>query len=254
MSRQNLLSLFFIFLSVGIANASRSEAESRLRETDANIIAELRHQKARKISHFAAECNAIERRIADYQLGRIVPDNQKSKRKSVRVTFPTREAKREAITDLKLRLVNLQRDIEFAEANNIALLISPFQTPFYIGQFGSFGLLCDTLFEGYQYFRILTIIDENNALAEFIISVTYISPRGPRESQHLVGIPGPPVYRHSKTEIVWLRGIKTAGLVNGSKVSPPLYMIITGTQDYHTPIGSKETVFVFEPLEIPENF
>ena len=225
---------------------------------DANIMSRIRQMKAGKIADLIFECNSIERTISDYQFAHIVPEDRKPKRKSVRVSFPTREKKREAIDDMRAKLDKSHHDLDSAKTDNIALFIPRFSTPFYVGQIGQLGplgSLGDKIDSGNQCFHILTIVDESNAIANFLISVSYSAPyrRESRESQHLVGIPGPLVDEHIHKKVVWLRGIKTAGLTDSSNVSPSLYMIITGTQDYHAPIGSKETVFVFEPLEFPGN-
>jgi hypothetical protein len=54
-----------------------------------------------------------------------------------------------------------------------------------------------------------------------------------------------------KTQNICLRGVSTEGLISGSTIKPPPFLVITGTQDYFTPVGAKQTVYVFEPLKIP---
>lgn len=220
---------------------------------DANVMQHIRRMKSDEITILHHDCNELQQQIRKCRYAKVVspkpessfddrtdkPDRQNSQR-SQQITFKSREEKLKKLRDLQNELVKLQQNISDLEANEISILVPIFTLPFRIGQFGRLGINKYTE----QKFRIISIVDENNSIVEFDIGSFY-----ERHNSLGMGVGRPtPILK-----TVWLRNVSTAGLVDRSKVTPPPFLIITGTQDYENPIGAKQTVYVFEPLTIDPN-
>jgi hypothetical protein len=224
---------------------------------DANILNQLRFLKADKIAQLIADCNNAEKELARYVRAPIKPYRKQASRKDVLMDIPPNpvqrkdpaKEKRAVIDDLRAKTQVLQRRIALVEANDLNLIVPVFETPFRIGDIGRLG---DVHYGGrgqdfthQQRFRIISIFSGDESLVEFEISAYFT-----RHNDIGMGVgPGEILSKN-----VCLRGVSTAGLITGSPIKPPPFLIITGTQDYFTPVGAKQTVFVFEPLEIPVNF
>jgi hypothetical protein len=167
-----------------------------------------------------------------------------------------RGKKREKFDEIKRKIERQAKLLERIDANDFNLIVPVFDLPFSVGQIGRFGdvilkKLEDGSFVHPQNLKVISIIDEENVISDFCITAIFRDSLGPRESETLIGHRRgryEPVYR-----TIWLRGVSTAGLVSDSSIRPSGIFIISGTEDYLTPIGAKQTVFVFEPLVIDTN-
>ena len=90
------------------------------------------------------------------------------------------------------------------------------------------------------------IIDGQNMLVRLTVQVlSRRTSSGPLESRFLTSAPSRPMPVH---KMVWVKGISTTGLVDGSPVKTRVPLIITGTKAY-TSWGDKETFFLLEPAK-----
>jgi hypothetical protein len=221
---------------------------------DANILDHLRSLKAGKIAQLSNDCNKAEEELARCIRAPIKSFQKQNPQKPALLDVPVNpvqrkdphKEKRAAIDAMREKVLDLQQNISRAEANDMNIIIEPFQSHFYIGQIGRVG---ETIYGGtgqrithHQGFKVISIINDLEALIEFSITGYFT-----RFNSFGAGLGG----GEFETKNIWLRGVSTAGLITGSSVKPPPLLIITGTQDYFTPVGAKQTVFVFEPLKIP---
>jgi hypothetical protein len=137
-------------------------------------------------------------------------------------TFTSGRARREYINCLQFYIDKLTVRLARIEANDLSEILDPFSPPLAVGDIGRmYG-------EGaeYQYLVILGIVDSNNCRALFHLGEDSDIP-------------------------VWLEGLPTANLVDGSQITPPPFMRITGARDYLTPYHDKKTVFILEKFVVP---
>ena len=201
--------------------------------SDVNVIEQFRSLKATKISQLRQDVNNTEK-----ELERCIRAPIKSSQEG--------KEKRAAIDALRAKIRTLQSNIVRAETNDVNIIVEPFRLPFQVGQIGRIG---DVIYGGYkqeftheQRFKIISIINDRESLVEFEISSHFA-----RFNNLGMGVGRSEVM----TKNVWLRGISTDGLITGSFIRPSGLFVITGTHDYETVLGDKQTVYVFEPLKIP---
>jgi hypothetical protein len=243
-------------------------------EPEPNVLEKLRSLKATKIAQLVRDCNYTQQELDKSMRARIVPESNRSSKGSTRekyqkpkpLIYPSREDKTAAINALREKIEILQQNLAKAEANDLNIIIEDvFREPFAVGQIGRVHFDKE---HPLQRMRINAIIDKNNCLVDFKIG-TLIK----REPTMGVELGGESVegynLRHGATrertidedygnplsviKTIWLKGFKTNGRVDGSEIDNPPILIITGTRTYDTIMGTKRTVYVFEPLEIPTN-
>jgi len=108
-----------------------------------------------------------------------------------------------------------------------------------VGQIAYLGELNDL--------RITHIIDKQNAIVDFRIWIRledrYLPRSGPIDKEGHI-------YRDDPyTETVWVRGISTTNLVDGSYIKTDKPLKVAGTKTYDTASGGTKTVFLIEPYE-----
>jgi hypothetical protein len=241
-------------------------------ESKPNVLEKVRSLKATKIAQLTQDCNDTQKELEKCMRARIVPERNRSSRDSTRenyqkptpLTYPSREDKRAAIDALQEKIEILQQNLARAEANDLNIIIeNVFREPFAVGQIGKIHFDKE---HPLQRMRINSIIDKNNCLVDFKISEL---PRGGHGSTqeidtgqmslHAMAMePAPTLatleedYRNplSIIKTIWLKEFNTSGKADGSEIVEPLILIITGTR---TIPHFTDTVYVFEPLEIPAN-
>jgi hypothetical protein len=122
-----------------------------------------------------------------------------------------------------------------------ALVIEPYFTyPLSVGKIAKVGVIesKDSQPDSFKYKQYLvarTIIDSNNAIAEFKINT------GASAFKPI------PVY----DTLVWVKGVDTKGIADDQLLLPEGDYVfkVTGTKSYDTVMGAKKTVFVLEPYE-----
>jgi hypothetical protein len=134
-------------------------------------------------------------------------------------SFPDRQSRRDYESCLRQYIDRLFTRLSRIEADDLNEILIPFSPPLKAGEIGRMtGPGTE-----YQHLIISDIVDANNCIVDFRF-----------EGRQIIK--------------VWLRGLSTVNLADGSAIEPPPFMRITGTQDYLTPSG-KNTFFVLEPLK-----
>jgi hypothetical protein len=243
-------------------------------ESEPNVLEKLRSLKATKIAQLIQDCNDTQKELEKCTRARVVPERNRSSKDSTRekyqkpkpLTYSSREGKTDAINALQEKLERLQQNLARVKANDLNIIIADvFREPFAVGQIGRIYF---NVKEHPQRMRINTVIDENNCLVDFKIGT--LTKREPTMAVELGGesVEGYNL-RHGATrertidedyenpssiiKTIWLKGFKTSGRVDESEIDNPPILIITGTRTYDTIMGTKRTVYVFEPLKIPAN-
>lgn len=101
-----------------------------------------------------------------------------------------------------------------------------------------------------NYPRVEQVVDKINMLIDITIGQEFrrsSSFPAPRESRFLTSAPGGRYY--PITRLIWIKGLKTSGIVDGKKLTIAIPMTITGTKTYTTVTGGSKTIFVFEPYQ-----
>jgi hypothetical protein len=248
MNNTRLIYVFCFILSFLPASACSAVA------ADANIVKQLRTIKASKIEQSKSELASLK---DQFRKVRFAPSS----------AYPTRDMRQKKLNNLQRQIDSINHTLAQLEANDINEIVPVFDLPFSIGQLGRLGTInlnvpspggqtpfISETYKGHpnphprkynfnQFFKIISIVDGNNAIAELFFAA------------YLKKLPGWLSYDviPYNSSIVWLRGVSTDGLVSGSSIRPPGLFTISGTEDYFTPIGAKQTVFVFEPLVIDTN-
>ena len=224
------------------------------RTLDANQVRLLlQKEKVSQLESVYSHIASLEGDLNEARASHIVPVERA--RKTVRKTYPDKESKQKDITRIRGEL-SWQNAIRAGiEANDMNWLIDTFMPPFQVGQIGKMGTGSGHVS---QSMRVLGIVDSRTALVEYTVDEEIVSSGGSggfgsTQGRFLTGRSSGGV-PYPVTKTIWLTGIDTTGLVDRSEVIPPRFMIITGTKDYETVLGAKQTVFVFEPLEIPSGW
>jgi hypothetical protein len=242
---------------------------------DTNIIQQIRDLKASKLSQLSQSIDNTKRELAlsrrarvltkheleqnprpheihaEYRHGQWVEMEYKNKqwvekdknpRKKDVLVFHYKQEKQDKLDELQSSLKTMQSRLDRLDANDMNVIIDEFQGPFHVGTIGRIDTIpYDTgsrILRLQQEVRIIGIINDHKS----IVDITYRSE----------AVPGSPPHDYKKT--FWLKGVSTVGLVDRSSIATPPFLIITGTRDYETVLGAKQTVFVMEPLEIPPNW
>jgi hypothetical protein len=166
--------------------------------------------------------------------------------------------KRKELEHYKSLIDIKKREIKRIDANDYNLIVPIFDDKFSVGKIGRLGEIVFDLPNGVQthnqYFKIISIADDNNALVEFSVSA-YLQDISSMHGKQIISDTlkdVPRIYDVVPVTInVWLRGISTSNLVSDSVLHPTGFFIITGTHDYETVLGNKQTVFIFESLQVP---
>ena len=213
----------------------------------------LQKEKASQLAAVYAHIDSLQQDLNEAWAAHIVPPERV--RKSVHKTYPDKASKQKEITRIRGELSWENAIRTHIEANDMNWLIDSFDLPFHVGQVGKMGSGSNHVA---QSMRALGVVDARTALVEYTVDEELISSGGDGgfgstegrflTGRHTGGVPYP------VTKKIWLTGIDTTGLVDRSEIIPPRFMIITGTHDYYTVAGNKQTVFVFEPLEIPSGW
>jgi hypothetical protein len=217
---------------------------------DANIIQQIRGWKTLKQSQLSQSIEdtkdelMVSRRVRvltqherdklNSGYGRSNRENKNSRKKDVR-TFSSEDEKREKLNELQSKLKEYQHRFDAVEANDMNYIVDPFKS-FGVGRIGRVGPSVEGMMQGMQ---IIGIINDHESIVEYTVNY------------QLISVGGPVKYPDPVTATIWLKGVSTAGLVDRSLIVPPPVLIISGTKDYETVLGAKNTVFVFEPLDIP---
>jgi hypothetical protein len=237
---------------------------------DANIINRIRDLKASKQDQLS---NAIENtrrelmlssrarvltkhELEKYERDRLekyrnpgTGDSQKNKnpRKKDVLVFHYKKEKQDKLDELQSSLKTMRSRLDRIDANDLNSIVDSFRAPFHVGQFGRVGSASVDVrgpvsgkywhsLEIQQRMYIIGIINDHESIVGYVFG--YGEGRGTPDL----------------TKTFWLKGVSTAGLVDRSSINPPPFLMITGTKDYETVLGAKQTVFVMEPLELPSNF
>jgi hypothetical protein len=119
-----------------------------------------------------------------------------------------------------------------------------FEAPLEVGQIAYFG--------SRNYAMLEQIIDANNMLVDIITDYEPVPDSSARstpvtESRFLTY--AGTRYRRQKPvhELIWVKGIPTGTLADGSRIPYRKPLKITGTKTYEVVFGGSKTVFVFEP-------
>jgi hypothetical protein len=135
-------------------------------------------------------------------------------------SYKYQEDKDDEIRSIKSQISELTFNLKRIEANDLDYILLPMSPPLHVGQIG-----CIT-----SNLYIENIINDNNSI---------------------VGLFSGYSGRFPTTQSVWIRGVSTKDLADGSKLPCPKYMRVTGTDNYFHPVGAKNTLFVLEPIQLP---
>lgn len=99
-----------------------------------------------------------------------------------------------------------------------------------------------------NHFRVLQVVDESNMLitshGNEVLSM---------EDQLLGLVPSAFPYVNKSVEaVVWVTGIRTAGITDGTYTKLGQVFEVSGTKKYETAIGASKTVFVISPFSIQD--
>ena len=217
---------------------------------DANIISQIRSWKASKSEQLSQSIEDTKRELMLTRRARVLTQHERDKlnsgyrrsdrenknpRKKDVLVFSGKEAKQEAIDKLQSSIEKMQYQFDRIEANDLNCIVDPFKS-FGVGRIGRVGT---SIMGIEQEMRIIGIINDHESIVEYTVNY------------QLISVGGPVKYPESVTKTIWLRGVSTVGKVDRSSITPPPLLIITGTKDYETVLGAKQTVFVMEPLDIP---
>lgn len=164
----------------------------------------------------------IEKNQRDSLFNPSVPQKKKS--------FYNRKEKQDEINRLKVLIVDYKIRLLRIEANDLDVIVPSFWPPLAVGSIYKTTGGVNTVS---QPMLIYEIIDRNNCV---VILRMGLGEKYPVE------------------QAVFVRGVSTVNLVDGSLLSPPPFMRITGTTDYFHAAGGKNTLFVLEPFTPPGSF
>lgn len=147
------------------------------------------------------------------------------------------------VSDLLIRVADLEQ--KFTAPGKAEGISGKFVRPLKVGQ---------TAYLKDNFAKVEQVINAKNMLIDIITGYETIPGTAPRqwtarEAGHLTR--APTIYEPQRPvhEVVWLRGIDTKGLADGSKVELDKPLKITGTETYETIMGGSKTVFVLEPAK-----
>ncbi|WP_254509899.1 SHD1 domain-containing protein [Anatilimnocola floriformis] len=212
-----------VLLSVVAAEPS---IESLVKTSEAN--------RTERIAYTKTELATRQKRLALSKRGAVKRGQMGTHISDTAISFPTAEAKTEAIADATKAVEEITQQLAALEAGDEAALqlCLPELTKLEVGAVGR-----------YKDGKAVDVVDAKQvivAVARYTAATTIA--RG-----NALGTAAP---RRLPDEVVWVKGIDTAGMVTDGRVDLTTKVFrVTGTKTYDTEDG-RNTVFVLEPFDL----
>jgi hypothetical protein len=159
--------------------------------------------------------------------------------KKLQLELKSKDSAIEELTDenKQLRDICIKANIKLPEKTGVAAgnseIATAFKKPLTVGQV---SYLENDKYK--QVLEVIQVIDERNVLVKFMFGY-HIAQTRTRSYASTHGV-----------ETVWLKGLSTEGLVDGSPIKTNKAFKITGTKTYTTADRGAATVFMLEPVSI----